>query len=250
MDRFFVFENDIDEAEGKCSITNSEDVKHIAKVLRLKEGDEVEVCNGKNREFLCEIESVSKSSVDLAIKREIDVNRESPVSVTIYQGLPKAQKFELIVQKLTEVGVSRIVPVITERTVVKLSSQKEEKKSGRWEKIIHSAAKQSKRGVLPVLEGAMNLKDAMEDIKGNELNIVPYENESAVGIKQTLREKGSEAKSVGIFIGPEGGFEEEEIHVLSENGVVPVTLGKRILRTETASIVSAAIVLYELSDLG
>ena len=141
MDRFFVLENDMDEAAGKCVITDSEDVKHIAKVLRLKEGDEVEICNGKNREFLCEIEGVSKSSVDLAIKGEIDVNRESPVKVTIYQGLPKAQKFELIVQKLTEVGVSRIVPVITERTVVKLSSQKEEKKSERWEKIIHSAAK-------------------------------------------------------------------------------------------------------------
>ncbi|AHM56734.1 ribosomal RNA small subunit methyltransferase E [Peptoclostridium acidaminophilum DSM 3953] len=248
MDRFFA--DNIDYENGICSISDEEEVKHISKVLRLKEGEKLEICDGRQREFICQISSISKKEVQLELLEEIHVQREPGLSVTIYQGLPKAQKFELIVQKLTEIGVSRIVPLETARSIVKLDSKSELKKADRWEKIILGAAKQSKRGVLPSLEQPMSIAQAINDIERNDVNIVPYENERANPIGSVLRNLEERPESIGIFIGPEGGFEEFEIEMLSAKGVIPVTLGNRILRTETAAIVSSAIVLYELSDLG
>lgn len=248
MDRFFA--DNIDYEKGICSISDEEEVKHISRVLRLTEGEKLEICDGRQREFICQISSISKKEVQLELLEEVYVQREPKLQVTVYQGLPKAQKFELIVQKLTEVGVSRIVPVETARSIVKLNSKSELKKADRWEKIILGAAKQSKRGMLPRLEQPMSLSQAICDTERNDVNIVPYENEQSNPIGKVLRGLGEKPESIGIFIGPEGGFEEFEIEMLSEKGVIPVTLGKRILRTETAAIVSSAIVLYELSDLG
>ncbi len=155
---------------------------------------------------------------------------------------------EMILQKLTEVGVHEIVLVQTKRSVSKVDDKKEDKKLERWERIIYEAAKQSKRGKIPKLRGILSFKDALEDMKNNDLNIAPYENERTKSIKQAI--KGVNINTMGIFVGPEGGFEESEIEAIEEISGKSVSLGPRILRTETASLVASSIVLYELSDLG
>lgn len=155
---------------------------------------------------------------------------------------------EMILQKLTEVGVHEIVLVQTKRNVSKVDDKKEDKKLERWERIIYEAAKQSKRGKIPKLRGILSFKDALEDMKNNDLNIAPYENERTKSIKQAI--KGVNINTMGIFVGPEGGFEESEIEAIEEISGKSVSLGPRILRTETASLVASSIVLYELSDLG
>ena len=155
---------------------------------------------------------------------------------------------EMILQKLTEVGVHEIVLVQTKRSVSKVDDKKEDKKLERWERIIYEAAKQSKRGKIPKLRGILSFKDALEDMKNNDLNIAPYENERTKSIKQSI--KGVNINTMGIFVGPEGGFEESEIEAIEEISGKSVSLGPRILRTETASLVASSIVLYELSDLG
>jgi 16S rRNA (uracil1498-N3)-methyltransferase len=155
---------------------------------------------------------------------------------------------EIILQKLTEVGVDEIVLVQTKRSVVKVDDKKEDKKFERWERIIYEAAKQSKRGKIPKLRGILTFNETVSDMKNNDLNICPYENEKTISIKSAI--KNENIDSVGIFIGPEGGFDEEEIKALQNEDVKVVSLGPRILRTETASVVASSIVLYELSDLG
>ena len=154
----------------------------------------------------------------------------------------------MILQKLTEVGVDEIILVQTKRTVVKVEDKKEDKKIERWERIIYEAAKQSKRGKIPKLRGILSFKEALSDMGKNDLNIAPYENERTESIKQAI--KGQDINNIGIFVGPEGGFEDTEIKDIEDIGGQSVSLGPRILRTETASLVASSIVLYELSDLG
>ena len=154
---------------------------------------------------------------------------------------------ELILQKLTEIGVDEIVLVQAKRSVTKIDNKKEDKKIERWERIIYEAAKQSKRGKIPKLTGVLTFKEALADMQNNDLNICPYENERTISIKEAI--KDSSANTIGIFVGPEGGFEEEIEKIQEIDGKV-VSLGPRILRTETASVVASSIVLYEQSDLG
>lgn len=201
-----------------------------------------------NNEYICEITDIDKSFVSLNILEKVDIKRESGLKIKVYQGLPKGPKMEMILQKLTEVGVHEIVLVQTKRSVSKVDDKKEDKKLERWERIIYEAAKQSKRGKIPKLRGILSFKDALEDMKNNDLNIAPYENERTKSIKQAI--KGVNINTMGIFVGPEGGFEESEIEAIEEISGKSVSLGPRILRTETASLVASSIVLYELSDLG
>ena len=247
MDRFFVDKNNIDLENGTC-IIEGEDVKHISKVLRCKVGEKLEICDKDNSEYVCEITDISKNQVDLNILEKKEIKRESDLKVKLYQGLPKSTKMEFILQKLTEVGVDEIILVSTKRSVVKVDDKKEGKKLERWERIIYEAAKQSKRGKIPTLRGVLSFDEALEDMKNNDMNICPYENEKTVSIKSAIR--GSDINNIGIFVGPEGGFEEEEIQTLQDIDSKVVSLGPRILRTETASVVASSIVLYELSDLG
>ena len=235
MDRFFVQKQNINLETNTC-IIEGEDVKHISKVLRCKIGEELEICDNDNNEYICEITDIDKSFVSLNILEKVDIKRES--------GL----KIKMILQKLTEVGVHEIVLVQTKRSVSKVDDKKEDKKLERWERIIYEAAKQSKRGKIPKLRGILSFKDALEDMKNNDLNIAPYENERTKSIKQAI--KGVNINTMGIFVGPEGGFEESEIEAIEEISGKSVSLGPRILRTETASLVASSIVLYELSDLG
>lgn len=256
MDRFFVEKENIDLENGTLNIYG-EDVKHISKVLRYNEGDKLEVCDGENHEYICEIRGISKESVEMKIIETVDINRESHIRVKLYQGLPKNTKMDIILQKLTECGVSEIVLVDTERSVVNLKEKKADKKLERWERIIYEAAKQSKRGIIPSLRGVLSFKDALEDMKNNDFNMSPYEAEKSVGIKEVLQ--SDEVKSlienkkevnVGIFIGPEGGFTEAENEKIKSEGIYSVSMGPRIFRTETASIAATTIVLYELGDVG
>lgn len=247
MDRFFVDKKNINLENNTC-IIEGEDVKHISKVLRCRIGEELEVCDNNNNEYICEITNIDKNQVELNIVEKVDIQRESDLKIKVYQGLPKGPKMEMILQKLTEVGVDEIILVQTKRTVVKVDDKKEDKKLERWERIIYEAAKQSKRGKIPTLRGVLTFKEALADMKENDFNIAPYENEKTKSIKQAI--KGVNINNIGIFVGPEGGFEETEIEAIEDIGGQSVSLGPRILRTETASLVASSIVLYELSDLG
>lgn len=223
----------------------SDEAKHILNVMRMEIGDTLTICDGQSNDYLCRICETGKNCLKAKIEETTKSESEPKTKITLYQGLPKSDKMELIIQKCVEIGVCRIVPVITERAVVKIEKgAKEDKKTERWQKIAESAAKQSGRGIIPAVERPMKFKDAIEEAVKNGEAIIPYENENDRGLKEFV--KNSKAENIGIFIGPEGGFDTKEIEFAVENGVMSVTLGKRILRTETAGIVTSAIVLYEL----
>ncbi|ABW18782.1 16S rRNA (uracil(1498)-N(3))-methyltransferase [Alkaliphilus oremlandii] len=254
MHRFFVMPNQVNLTSGEIVI-HDEDVKHISKVLRLKEKDIVEICDGESKEYICSIASIHKNEVVLSIEEERKSTQEASVEVVLYQGVPKGAKMDLIIQKTTELGIKEIIPVMMERTVVQFDSPKDEvKKVERWQKIAEEAAKQSKRGMIPKIHLPMSFKDAIEDSRKNALNIMPYENEENRGFKNIIKNLSKEdqasIKKIGVWIGPEGGFEESEVVKAIENGIHPVTLGPRILRTETAGFTMLSLVMYELGDLG
>ena len=256
MDRFFVEPEHLN-LDDKTLYIDGEDVKHISKVLRYGQGDEIEVCDSNGHEYICRIESIDKTRIDLSIVDEVDINRESRIRVSLYQGVPKSTKMDIILQKLTEAGVDEIVLVNTKRSVVNIKGDKADKKFDRWERIIYEAAKQCKRGLIPKLRGILSFKEALEDMGKNDINICPYEEEKSLGIKEALQTgqvkkilENKDEVRVGIFIGPEGGFAEEENEMVKAAGIASVTMGPRIFRTETASIVATAITLYELGDIG
>ncbi len=256
MDRFFVEPEHLN-LDDRTLYIDGEDVKHISKVLRYGQGDEIEVCDSNGHEYICRIESIDKTRIDLSIVNEVDINRESRIRVSLYQGVPKSTKMDIILQKLTESGVDEIVLVNTKRSVVNIKGDKADKKFDRWERIIYEAAKQCKRGLIPKLRGILSFKEALEDMGKNDINICPYEVEKSLGIKEALQTdqvkrilENKDEVRVGIFIGPEGGFAEEENEMVKAAGISSVTMGPRIFRTETASIVATAITLYELGDIG
>lgn len=256
MDRFFVEPSNIDLENRTLSIYG-EDVKHITKVLRYTKGDKIEVCDGCNNEYICEITEEDKEHISLDILEQLKINRESKVKIKLYQGLPKNTKMDIILQKLTECGVSEIILVNTERSVVNLDDKKADKKIERWQRIMYEAAKQSKRGIIPKLGGILSFKEALKDMKKNNINISPYEEEKSLGIKEVLSSEDVKATvnnndevTVGIFVGPEGGFSEVENREIKAEGISSVTMGPRIFRTETASIAASVIVMYELGDVG
>ncbi|KAJ53856.1 16S rRNA (uracil1498-N3)-methyltransferase [Clostridium tetanomorphum] len=247
MHKFFVLQDNIilDEA-----IIQGDDVKHIYKVLRLTEGTIISVNNCNGEEFLGEIKSIDKKEVRVKLKEKLDINNESKVEVYLFQGLPKSSKMDLIVQKNCELGVREITPIITERVVVK-NELGEFKKLDRLARIALEASKQSKRTLIPKINFPISFDELLRRLKDMDLIVVPYENEQGFGIKNMINsiDKGK-IRKVGVIIGPEGGFEKEEIEVLKDIGAFIVTLGPRILRTETAGFVSISLVMYELGDLG
>ena len=241
MFHFFVDRTQIDEGQNRITITGP-DVNHIRNVLRMKPGEQLRVSNGEDKDYLCAVEEVSQEQVTVEILEPLE-STELPARIVLFQGLPKSDKMELIIQKTAELGVYEIVPVATRRAVVKLDRKKEESKLRRWNLISESAAKQSKRLIVPQVTGVMTLEEAFSYAAGFDKCLIPYEN--AEGMEGTREAFASirPGMTAGIFIGPEGGFDEEEIARAETHGVRPVTLGKRILRTETAG-------LYALSVLG
>jgi 16S rRNA (uracil1498-N3)-methyltransferase len=246
MHKFFVQrENFINDT----AIIQGDDVKHIYKVLRLESGEKVSINDCQGKEYLGEIEDVTKTKVTVKLLEELPVNNESPVNIYLYQGLPKSSKMDLIVQKATELGVKEITPVVTERVVVK-SELSEFKKVDRWNRIALEACKQCKRTLIPSINTPIEFEELMSNLEAMDLIVVPYENQTGFGIKNLINEVKHEVKNIAIIIGPEGGFEEEEIERLKASGAYIVTLGPRILRTETAGFVCASLLMYELGDMG
>jgi 16S rRNA (uracil1498-N3)-methyltransferase len=251
MHKFFTEPQNITETEGKIL---GDDVKHIYKVLRLAEGEEVVLNNCEGVEYLGEIKTITKSEVIVNIIKKLDINNESAVKVHLFQGLPKGQKMDLIVQKGTELGVVDFIPTITARVDVKLKG--EFKKLDRLNRIALEASKQSKRSVVPQVKEVIDFNQAIRQLKEMDLVLIPYENAEDFGIKSLINLLKNEnkdlkdIKNVGVLIGPEGGFEEEEINSLKGEGFYIVTLGNRILRTETAGFTATALIQYELGDLG
>lgn len=247
MHKFFVPKGNI--SNGKAIILD-EDVKHIYKVLRLKIEDEVIINNCEGEEFLGEISYIDKKKVIINIKEKLNINNESSIQIYLFQGMPKTNKMDLIVQKNCELGVREITPVITERVVVKQYGG-EYKKLDRLQKIAVESSKQCKRTLIPKVNNPIEFNHLLEELKIMDLIIVPYENQEGFGMKKLITDiEKNKIIKIGIVIGPEGGFEEEEIVELKNVGANIITLGPRILRTETAGFVTTSLLMYELGDLG
>lgn len=245
MSKFFVKENQINN--DKIHILG-EDVNHIANVLRMKKEDEVQICNQETGEnYITKIISFSKDEIECEIVEKIIETVESNVDITLFQGIPKFDKMELIIQKNTEVRSKKIVPVLMERIVVKLDEKTASKKIERWQKIAEVAAKQSMRDIIPEIGNIVKLKDITK--QDYDVVLVAYENEEKNMLKQELKKlQGKDRYKIAIVIGPEGGISEKEIEILKNMGTSFVSLGKRILRTETAGIVMSGNIMYELED--
>lgn len=245
MHHFFVTPNQI--REDRIYIEGS-DVNHIKNVLRMKIGEELQISDGGQGKYLCEIESMSSEEICTWIKEKQAADTELPSKIYLFQGLPKSDKMELIIQKAVELGVFEIVPVATKRAVVKLDDKKAGKKVERWNSIAEGGAKQSGRNVVPKVTRVMSFKEAVAYAKDLDVILVPYE--LAKGMQETKQVISAiiPGQSVGIFIGPEGGFEETEVEYAMENGAKAITLGKRILRTETAGLTTLSILMYHLES--
>lgn len=245
MRRFFVNPEQINERE--IIITGS-DAHHLARVVRLKEGDKVLAFDGTGIEYTVSIE---KMELDRILGRIIAVSSSSkdPIfKITLVQGVPKGDKMDLIIQKTTELGVFKIVPVLTERTVVKLEDSKKVKRLERWQKIAQEASKQCQRATVPEVAPIQSLKQYLDGLDAQEKGLILWEEEHSKGIKEFLKQQ--QGDSLVVFVGPEGGFSAEEVIMMRDKGMVSVTLGRRILRTETAGLVALAVIQYEQGDLG
>lgn len=232
---------------GDRIVITGEDVNHIKNVLRMKIGEEIAVSNGVDgREYRCEVAQFLSDEVVCKLRfiKENDV--ELPAQVYLFQGLPKADKMELIIQKAVELGVYSVIPVATRRSIVKLDDKKAVAKQNRWQGIAEAAAKQSKRKIIPKIEKVMSFAEALEMAKELEVRLIPYELAEDMSHTKEIIERIREGQKIAIFIGPEGGFDETEIALASEVGVEPITLGKRILRTETAGMTVLAWLMYHL----
>ena len=245
MPRFFVRTNQI--SNDNIYIIG-EDVKHIKNVLRKQIGDKVEVCNQDTGDsYKCEIKNFSEDEIKTNIIEKLK-NIQEKVQVDIYQGLPKSDKMELIIQKSVELGANAIIPVNMKRCVVKIEGKDEAKKTDRWQKIAESAAKQCGRSFIPEVKNLINVKDICNLINEYDAIIVAYENEKENTLKSELQKLNSANLKIGIVIGPEGGLEESDIKLLRENGARIVTLGNRILRTETVALNVLSIIMYEFEQ--
>lgn len=246
MPKFFVTQDKITENQ---IIIDTEDVAHISRVLRLGIGDHVTVCDSQGTDYEAEIAEMEQKQIVCSITEKRASESEPNIKVTLFQGLPKASKMEYIIQKTTELGISEIVPVKLSRCVVKIDNKKDErKKLDRWQKISEAAAKQSGRGIVPQISEIMTLDEVIKSSKEFDLFFVPYECEEQKTLKEVLLSR-SDIKTVGFIIGPEGGFDPAETEKLRENGIDTVTLGKRILRTETAGEAVLAMTMYEIGDI-
>lgn len=243
MYHFFVTPPQI--ADGYAVITG-QDVNHIRNVLRMRPGEQVAVRDGISRNYICELEAVGAEEIRARIISVKDDDSELPVKLTLFQGLPKGDKMELIIQKAVELGAYEVVPVATRRAVVKLDRKKEEAKAKRWNAIAKSAAEQSGRMRVPEVKSVMGLKEAFAYAGSFDLNVIPYELAEGMAETREILGRIRPGMQVGIFIGPEGGFDVEEVEDAVAAGIHPITLGRRILRTETAGMAALSILMFKL----
>lgn len=245
MHRFFVEPEQIGPDHARIV---GGDVNHIRNVLRMVPGDLISVSDGRGTEYICEIETLEQEMVTARIleRKPMDVELSSPL--VLYQGLPKGDKMEWIIQKAVELGAVRIVPVSLKRCVVKLDAKKAEAKRRRWQAVAESAAKQSGRSVIPQVESVQSLSEALQDAQDLDVRILPYECARGMDEAREVLDQIQRGQSVGVFIGPEGGFEKAEVEEAVAAGARPVSLGRRILRTETAGICILSVLMFRLED--
>lgn len=247
MPKFFVPENQI---EKEIITILGEDVNHIKNVLRLQREDEIIICSlSTSLNYLCKIQEIQDTKIICDIEKQVMKQSESNIHVDIFQGIPKFDKMESIIQKCTEIGVKEFTPVCMKRCVVKIEPKEEKKKLERWQKIAEVAAKQSGRDQIPIVHPVVKIKNIFDLLVKYDIVLVAYEQEKANTLKKQLQLlKIVENPKIAVVIGPEGGLEEQEIQQLRQHHAKIVTLGNRILRTETAPIVMAANILYELEE--
>ena len=243
MYHFFVTPAQI--MDGYAVITG-QDVNHIRNVLRMKPGEQVGIRDGISRSYICELEAIEEEEIRAKILTEDTNLSELPAELYLFQGLPKSDKMELIIQKAVELGVHEVIPVATRRAVVKLDRKKEESRLKRWNAIAESAAKQSKRIVIPEVTGVMSVKEVLAYAADFDLKLLPYENARGMAATKEQVEAVRPGMDIAVFIGPEGGFEETEVEEARAAGFYPVSLGKRILRTETAGLTMLSILMYQM----
>ena len=248
MYQFFVEPSQI---QGTRVIITGNDVNHIKNVLRMQPGEEIAVSNGEDgKEYRCGIEELHEDEIVCTLRFVKEDGVELPSKIYLFQGLPKADKMELIIQKAVELGAYEVIAVATKRTVVKLDEKKAKQKISRWQSISEAAAKQSKRRIVPQIPSVMSFREAVAYAKDMQVKLIPYE--LAEGMEKTRELIGNlkPGQDIAIFIGPEGGFDESEIKYALEQGIEPVTLGKRILRTETAGFTILSWIMYQLEGMG
>lgn len=244
MHHFFVRPEQI---SGKEAYIEGPDWNHAANVLRVRPGEQVLLSVGEDWNYLCTVREVDRAGqrILLSVLEENQDVRELPVKISLYQGLPKSDKMELIIQKAVELGAARVVPVETARCVVKLDRKKAESKRARWQAISESAAKQSGRSVIPEIAMPMKYSAALKEAADSDVRLIPYENAEGMERTRKILESVQPGQKIAVFIGPEGGFEETEIRQAEEAGFEAVTLGKRILRTETAGFVVLSLLMAQ-----
>lgn len=244
MYRFYVSADQLAEKEVFIS---GGDVNHIKNVLRLEVGDWIVACDGNGTDYVSRIQSICSDEVVASIEKVQPTGTELPVRITLFQGMPKKDKLELIIQKAVELGACEIVPVMTKRTVVKLSEEKKiNKRLERWQSIAYAAAKQCDRGIIPTVHKPVSYEEALAMADQLDYNVIPYELQTGMEEARKIVDQTCKQRSLGIFIGPEGGFEPEEVERAMTRNIHPMTLGKRILRTETAGMALLSILMFQM----
>ncbi len=246
MPRFFV---DADNIENDSITITGDDAHHIARVLRMHTGDTLTVCDKNGTDFDTVITALGGNTVQTKILSSAPARTEPPVCVTLFQALPKAAKMENIIQKCTELGIYKIIPCIASRCVVKLDDARDAlKKTARWQAISEQAAKQCGRGIIPEISEPVTFDEALQSLKAYDVCFAAYEQETTGSLRQVLKNAGPPT-TAAFLIGPEGGLAPEEAGALRQNGIPAVTLGPRILRTETAGAAVLAMLMYEIGDV-
>lgn len=248
MPRLFIFK---ELAIGDEIVISGEEAHHISRVLRYRPGDVIRISDGKSVESLGVILDIDTWGTKIKLRI---VERNKPegakLFITLLQGLPKGEKLDWIIQKCTEIGIHKLIPIITQRTVVNIAPSKLEHRKMRWTKIAKEAAKQSMRIDIPEVGELSTFDASLREIRNHQLSIIPWEQEKAISLKKIIRDFSGSITKVAVFIGPEGGFSADEVEKAKELGAVPVSLGPRILRTETAAIAVCSMLMYELGDMG
>lgn len=245
MYRFYV--ENCNGLQENILITGS-DVNHIKNVLRLKCGEHILVSDGEGKDYKCSIHDIQSDAVVAKIEDVSSNCAELPVDIVLFQGMPKQDKMEFIIQKAVELGVKEIIPVLTKRSVVKIDEKKSARKLERYNAIAEAAAKQSGRGIIPYVREFMSFENAIEYAKKLEMNIIPYEEAKGIEHSKKVIKDIKGHKTLGIFIGPEGGFAVDEVDMAMKLGAECITLGNRILRTETAGMTVLSIIMFELES--
>ena len=243
MQHFFVTPSQV--KDGKIFVEGS-DVNHMKNVLRMRPGEELMVSDGNNLKYLCAVEEYGEGGAVLRILEEMQTDTELSSKLYLFQGLPKQDKMELIVQKAVELGAYQVIPVSTRRSVVKLDEKKAQKKAERWQQIAVSAAKQAGRGYIPEVAPVVSYRQAVERAKELDVILIPYELERGMQATKKIIKAVRPGQSIAVFIGPEGGFEKEEVEQALGCGARAVTLGRRILRTETAGLTALSVLMFHL----